>query len=571
MPLPQPNTAWPPFEWAGAFDRYAFDEAIWLNDTEELAAVLRGGVPGGEDGRRQASIKKRKGLIVSLMRRWGWARIPAVGEKRTDLPVPIGATIAELSAAQLMSEAPTLRLFTQKEGAAVPVKSDTQSRLDLIANSDDAHTSMIEGATIASAIGGTVLKAQWDVTDPDRQSVWFDAVGADCAVPEFNQQGRLIAVTMWEEYIGKGNKIFRHFERHAVGFIEHALYQGTAQSVGKIVPLDAIPSTTELLSLVSSTDPGRTSSSPYMDDLVLIIPTGLNRPTAQFWRNRPTRIWRKSGLLANLGRSDFELIEPLLDEYSTTWGSMARDVRLGAARLLVPVGMLERAGTRVGSGAIFDTEREIYSEVGGLNPEAGTDSIKDFQAAIRYNEHMGVLAGIKLEILDATGWSVASYGNPVGLDGGGGAVTATEVVDRTTKSERTRDLKALYFKQPANPFFRMLMELDGIMYPGKGGGPIVDELSIDFPDVSQVDPEKQARTFLDLSTAHAISIEQTVRERRPNWDADEIRAEVDRIMADMDRLTGGGADPTKIGRDVIELDENQPPLPPEREPVAVDA
>lgn len=567
MPLPKPNTAWPPVEWAGAFDRYAFDEAIWLNDTEGLAGVLRGGVPGGEDGRRQAAVKKRKGLIVSLMRRWGWARIPATGEKRTDLPVPIGATIAELSAAQLMSEAPMLRLFKQEDGKAVRVKSDTQSRLDLIANSDDAHTSMIEGATIAAAIGGAVLKAQWDLTDPDRESVWFDAVGADCAIPEFNQQGRLMAVTMWEEFTGSGNKIFRHFERHAVGVIEHALYQGTEHGVGKIVPLDAIAGTTELLSVVTSTDPTRTASSPYMDGLVLTIPTGLNRPTAQFWRNRPTRVWRKSGLLANLGRSDFELIEPLLDEYSTTWGSMARDVRLGAARLLVPVGMLERAGTRVGSGAIFDTEREIYSEVGGLNPEAGTDSIKDFQAAIRYQEHMGVLAGLKLEILDATGWSVASYGNPVGMDGGGGAVTATEVVDRTTKSERTRDAKALYFKQSANPFFRMLMELDGLMYQGKGGGPITDELSIDFPDVSQVDPEKQARTFLDLSTAHGISIEQTVRERRPNWDEDEVRGEVERIIADMERMLGEGTDPTTLGREVIEVDENQPPLPVEPEPV----
>lgn len=569
MPLPKQNTAWPPREWAPAFDRYRFDEALWLNDTELLGSMLRGAAGGNEEG-RAAAERARRGFFASIMRRWGWARITPPNEKRTDMPVPFAAGLVDLSAAQLMAEAPMFRLLDQdgnvRRGRARrpgDTVDNMQARLDIVANSDDAHMTLIEGAQLAAALGGVVLKAAWDADDPDRESVWFDVVGADCAVPEFNAFGRLTAVTLFTTYPAKSNRVYRHLERHAVGYVEHALYLGTERGIGKLVPLTEVASLEGL-----AATPGAT-----LTDDVLQINTGLSRPTAQFWRNRPTRAWRHDGALANLGRSDFELVEPLLDAYSEAWGSMLRDVRLGKARAFLPQGVLERIGT--GQGGLFDADREFYQEVGGLNPDAGADAIKVEQPEIRWQAHMNVLAGIKLEALDEIGWSQASYGNPLSVGGSGGAVTATEVVDRTTKSERTRDEKALYFAQPANPFFRMLLELDGLIYPGRGGGVVQDELSIDFPDVSQVDPEKQARTFLDLSTARAISIEQTVRERRPNWDNDEVDEEVARIMADLDRVAGGAVDPTRVGqaREQIDLtdpaavdDEQQQP-----EPVAADA
>lgn len=537
MPLPAPNTRWLPPTWAPAFDRYRLNEAIWLNDTETLQALLTGGNTATEEGRTVAEQRKRKGVLVNLMRRWGWARIVPYGEKRTDLPIPIGASIADLSAAQLMSEPPMFRVIKrdQATGRAKTDKGPTQERLDRIATSDDSRMTLIEGAQIAAAISGTVLKATWDTLDPDRESVWYDAVGADCAIPEYNTAGRLVAVTLWQEYPDTGSRVLRHFERHAVGRIEHAVYRGTAVNVGSPVRIDMVPELADLMA----------QQGVQWEGLTAVMPTGIARLTAAFWRNRPARGWRRSGQLANLGRSDFELIEPALDAYSEAWGSMMRDVRLGKARAFVPPGTLDRLGG-AGAGATFDPDREFYQEVGGLNPDAGAEVIKVEQPSIRWEEHLGVLAGLKMEILDGAGWSLSSYGAPAGGGAQGGAVTATEVVDRTTKSERTRDEKALLFSQAANPFFRMLLELDAALYPS-GGPANVGELAIDFPDVSQVDPEKQARTFLDLSSAHAISIEQTIRERRPNWDDDEVEAELKRILEDMDRAAPPAADPTKLG------------------------
>lgn len=559
MPLPAENSTWPPRHWQPAFNRYLLDEALWLNDQTTLSAITSGGDKDTVASGISVGALHRRGLLgIDRTRRWAWGAPRAAGEARTNMPVPIAAALADLSAAQLMAEAPRVRSIGP-DGKTV--KGNTQTRLDLIANSDDAHMTLIEGATMTAALGAVVMKANWDTTDPDRESVWFDVLGADCAIPTFNSAGRLLEVVLFTTYPdpAPGGLLLRHVERHAPGVIEHALYRGRPESIGRLVPLDTLG---ELAPIMST--PGI-----RLEGLIAVVPTGLTRLTAAWWRNRPTRLWRREGALSNAGRSDFELVEPLLDAYQEAWSSLMRDVRLGKARLLVPLGMLE-VSTINGRGSTFDTDREIYAEVGGLNPESGTDTIKDFQAAIRYREHLTTLAAIKTEILDAVGWSLASYGQPTGLDGSGGAVTATEVVDRTTKSERTRDEKALYYKQPAASFFRMLAELDGRAYPGKGGGPI-DALAIDFPDVSQVDPEKQARTFLDLSTAHAISIEQTVRERRPNWDDDEVLAEVDRIMADIDRLEGGMTDPTALGRiDLTDPAETITPPDLPDEPPAVD-
>lgn len=564
MALPTEGTRWLPKPWAPAWDRYALNNAILTNDTETLQALLTGGSPNTPEGRTVAEQRKRKGVLVNLLRRWNWAKPTTPGEKRTDLPIPIGASVADLSAAQLMSEPPMFRIVKRDDkGRQRTDKGPVQERLDMIAGSDDARMTLLEGAQLAAALGGTVLKAAWDTTDPDRESVWFDAIGADCAVPEFNSAGRLVGVILWTEYPATGDKVLRHFEYHRLGGIEHAAYLGTATSVGKRTGLDQIEGNEGLLTM-----PGT-----QRDGDVVTIPTGLDRLTAAFWRNRPTRGWRKMGVLANLGRSDFELIEPAMDAYSEAWGSMMRDVRLGKARAHVPIGSLQRIGTN-GQGGEFDPDREFYVELGGLDPDATTSQIKVEQPALRWEEHMGILAGLKLEILDGAGWSLSSYGNPSSAgQGGGGAVTATEVVDRTTKSERTRDEKALYFKQPANGFFRMLLELDALVYPGEGSKREVGELAIDFPDVSQVDPEKQARTFLDLSTATAISVEQMVRERRPNWDDDQVDEEIARILADMDRKNSDAADPTLIGADPNDpanpTDENAPPAPPE--PVAAGA
>lgn len=555
MPLPKEGTLWPPREWAAAWDRYRLNEAIWMMDNETLAKLVGAGAKSSPSGNTVSDMRKRRGMLLNMVRRWFWAQQPPAGEKRTDLPVPIGRNIVDLSAAQLMAEPPRFRFVeedTARPGHKVTVKrgnNSVQSRLDTIGNSDDAHMTLIEGAQLAAALGGTVLKASWDVGDPDRESVWFDVVGADAAVPEFNAHGRLIGVMLWQEYMGPGSKVYRHIERHAPGQIEHALYLGTETSIGKLVKLTEVEPLADMLSTIAN---------PVVVDDVLQVITGIERVTAAFWRNRPTIGWRRMGGMAYLGRSDFELLEPAIDAYGEAWGSLMRDVRLGKARLLVPLGMLA-AAEAAGGGGTFDGDREIYAQIGGLSPEAGTNTIKDYQAAIRFQEHLGVLAGIKYEILDGAGWSLSSYGNPAGGGSqGGGQITATEVNDRTTKSERTRDEKALLFKQPGNGFMRMLMELDGVLYPGRGDMGDLPELAIDFPDISQVDPEKQARRFLALSQASAISVEQTVRELHPNWDDDDIADEVERILGDLERANPPLADPARL-----DLTDPTNPTPPE--------
>ena len=77
----------------------------------------------------------------------------------------------------------------------------------------------------------------------------------------------------------------------------------------------------------------------------------------------------------------------------------------------------------------------------------------------------------------------------------------------------------------------MALEIDGIVFRGKGGGRF-EQPTVVFPDVSQEDPEKLARTLTLLDTAAAISLEQKVRRASPDWDDEQIAAEVAAIRAE---------------------------------------
>src|SRR5205085_1548181 len=85
-------------------------------------------------------------------------------------------------------------------------------------------------------------------------------------------------------------------------------------------------------------------------------PTGIDKLTASYVPNmRPNRRYR--GL--DLGRSDYQGVEDLLDALDETWTSWMRDLRLGRGRLVVPEAYLQSLGR--GQGADFDADREVYA------------------------------------------------------------------------------------------------------------------------------------------------------------------------------------------------------------------
>ncbi|PWC05401.1 capsid protein [Agromyces badenianii] len=498
MPLPLPHTAWPPAPWDAAYRAYAENEAWYLGDTDALEAIYR-----REDQQSRTDYVRRgqpmRGGLVGAAARMFWGRPVPAGESRTRLHIPAPADLATLSSDLIFAEPPEVTLSGED------VTDKAQGRLDVIANSDEAHSTFNTMGELKAALGATAIVSTWDLDVSDH--VWLEVSAADVIIPEF-RKGKLIACTMWTEY-RDGSVFWRHLERHEAGMIEHALYKGTETNIGRRMNLAERPETTHLSATVNA------------DSRIL---TGIDRLTVSYNLNMPTRAWRKKGPLAFTGRSDFAGLHPLFDALDETWSSWMRDLKQGAGKILAPEAALDFAGR--GKGASLDLGREVFV---GLNTPGDPDkmALDQVQFEIRVEEHEKTAHAIYREILRAAGYSQSAWGDY----GESSGQTATEVEDRDKASERTRDKKILYDKRAIAEQSVVALELDGILFPGKGGGrfelPVVT-----FPDVSQEDPEKLARTLSLLDAAGAISTEQKVRRANPDWDNDQVDKEVAKIRGD---------------------------------------
>ncbi|WP_394685349.1 hypothetical protein [uncultured Microbacterium sp.] len=524
MPIPDENTAWPPKPWDDAYKTYAENEAWYLGDTAALERMYTA------DRQAQATHTRRgqsmRGGLVGAASLMFWGRPVPANENRTRIHVPAAADLATLSSDLVFAEPPEAMLTAGTAKSA-------QERLDLIANSEDAHATYNTMGELKAALGAVVITTMWDTTVADH--AWLQVNAADVVIPTF-RHGHLVECTMWTAF-ADGQTIYRHLEHHEVGSIEHALFRGTANNLGKRVPLQERSETEPYAALVNA------------DSRIL---TGIDRLTASYNPNMPTRAWRKKGVLAYTGRSDFANLHPLFDALDETFSSWMRDLRQGAGRILVPDAMLDYLGP--GMGASFDMGREVFA---GLNTPGDPTKVAldKVQFDIRVEQHERTAFALYREILRAAGYSQSAWGDYSG-GGQGGTQTATEVDDRNKASERTRDKKILYDKAAIARQASVALELDGKLFPGKGGGRF-DQPVVTFPDVSQEDPEKLARTLSLLDAAGAISVWEKVARANPDWDDTQIKVEVGRIREDR----GTAPDPaTFAGGESAEVDVEDPDL-----------
>ncbi|WP_374459318.1 hypothetical protein [Microbacterium sp.] len=501
-----PSMPWPPAPFDTALAQFEEWDGLYTGVTRvagvsPAATHVHNGVP-------------HQGGLVGAYNRTMFGRPVVPGENRTSVHIPIAGDLAQLSSELLFAEAPKILLPDWEKG-----NKAAQERLELIVASDEGHAELLRSGEYAAAHGGTYLAVAWDAEVRDH--VWFRSYRADCAIPEF-RYGMLFAVTVWTEYAVKG-KVYRLLERHRPGYIVYSLWRGSEHEKGEQVPVDEIPDTAHYAKITPKVDADRLPEAATLD---IITPTGVPWLTCEYYPNMlPNPTWDREGALANLGRSDYFGIEDLFGTADFLWSSLIRDFVNGQGRLIVPESYLDTAGR--GQGASFDPFRQVFATHGGLDRGKDGNAIEQVQFALRVEEHVKGIEAVKRQIAQSAGYSVAHFGIHDQI-----TRTATEVTDNKAGSERTRDKKALYVRPALSRLARTALAIDGLLFRGKGGATIDGLPDVVFADVSQVDPERNARTIQMLDAAKAISTLVKVRAAHPEWDETAVAEEVARIQAE---------------------------------------
>jgi hypothetical protein len=551
--MPQ-SDVWPPVPFDIAFARFAEHDAWYSGDTATLASIYGG--RSGTTTHTHAGVPYRGGVIGALSKMW-WGQPQDPDEARMKMHLPVPADIAQLSADLLFAEAPQIRYAKPTTAATAPAPGQQatkwvhpgQDRLDLILGSDEAHAELLKGGEFAAAHGGTYLAVTWDADIADH--VWFQAFAHDCAIPTF-RYGRLVGCTLWTEYQSEtSGVVYRLLEKHEPGTITYALHEGGAGNLGRMVPLSTLPETAHYEQL--RTDSEREALGPLTELAApsVTVATGVDRLAVVYMPNvRPSRDWRKLGVLANLGRSDFAGNEDIFDKIDQTWSSLLRDVDNGAGRLTVPQQYLEAAG-QPGAGATFSLNRQVYTGINALGSpgDSLSSQITQTQFQIRVDEHLGVIEALLRALATSCGYSPVHLGLH---DAQQGAKTATEVSADLSDSERTRDKKALYAKPALAQLAQVALAIDGVVFPGQGGNWFDELPDVEFAEVSQVDPLKNAQTIQVLDAARSVSVRTRVR-MAGQVPEEEIDTEVTAIR-DEEALSGLH-DPAMSGFEAPEQEE----------------
>lgn len=489
MPLPTRNMAWPPPYLKPALDSMGIWDTWWSGDPDRLEALYGGGSGGYGAGPDAKRFQFSTG-VVGRIARWWWGTPTAPGERRTKLHVPIAGDLCGGSADLLFSEPPQ---FTVEDEA-------TQKRLDML--TDDGMLATLQtAAEVGAVLGGIYLRPVYDLDVADRP--WLHATHADRAIPEFTWN-RLSAVTFWKVVHEDDGQVWRHLERHERGVILHGLYQGTKEKLGQAVPLEDHPATARYAALVNEAGE---------------LATGYDNLDVSYIPNQNSRRWRCNAALADLGRSDLDGVEPLMDSLDETYASWMRDIRLGKGRIVVPNAYLQSNGP--GRGATWNPDQEAFA---GLDMLARPDSAGQLtvaQFAIRVQEHRDTAEDLVNQILRSAGYSGQTFGL-----GGDAAVTATEVNARERRSMTTRGRKILRWRPGLAHAIEALLAVDQEVFHS---GVKAQPPTIEFEDSVQEDALSLANTTDVLRRAQAASTDTLVRMAHPEWDDTQVSAEVERI------------------------------------------
>jgi A118 family predicted phage portal protein len=493
MPLPAESIIWPPEEWRDVYLAYAEWSAWYSGSTADLAAFYGG-------------------TITTTTRQPWWrfwsrtSRTTVEHQTRSQLHVPLAGDMASVNAALLFGEQPRFAVAEAHEQNAPADAKRAEERLAEILREGNIDGRLTEAADACAALGGVLLKVDWDKALAPLPLLTI--VQPDMALPEF-RYGRLVACTLWRLVDCDGVTYLRHLERHEPGRIEHGLYRGTADNLGARVPLEQSAETATLQDVVTLPDKAMMA--------VRYIPN-----------TRPNRRFRGSAL----GQSDYSGAEGLMDALDETWTSWMRDIRLGKSRILVPEEFLSRSA----QGRFeFDVDAEVFTP---LDIAPGTDQgITENQFELRVTEHEQTSKALVAAIVGNAGYAPQTFG----LDIEGQAESGTALRVRERKTLQTQQRKRRYWESPLADLGLVLLAIDRMVF--ERSTPVFRP-RVQMADSLTPDEQETATTIELLNRAGAVSTEIKVTMMHPDWEQEQVDAEVQRIRAEQGLAV---EDPIQIG------------------------
>jgi hypothetical protein len=240
----------------------------------------------------------------------------------------------------------------------------------------------------------------------------------------------------------------------------------------------------------------------------------------------PNRIWRNDPLGRNLGRSDLDGIEHLLDQLAETMSDWMRARRAARARVFMAKELAKTLGP--GQASVVQLDQETYVETAmsgasGEKPLSMADRVQVLQPTFDPGGYKQTVDALIEQILQMAGYSLSTFGvNPENR----GDKTATEIEARERRSLMTRARKIRTWKPVLLAHVRKLLEVDAAWFgkPNNAGG-----LAVEFSDGVQESQLRLAQTVQALYAAESASVEERVSILHPDWDEEQISEEVARI------------------------------------------
>lgn len=356
-------------------------------------------------------------------------------------------------------------------------------------------------------------------------------------------------------------------ELEKIGYVEHAVFTGDTTSIGlrrawssmadwPDAVMDAMAPHLELMMETIARLPMDDPEAPGAPDMSQFgtYTTGLPMLDVVFIPGAENVQKRDNPLARKIGMADFGQVTHLMDQLDEAWTSWMRDVRLGRARIFVPQEYLENLGP--GKGAQFNNDQEIYIPVttlAGSASDAPGLAMEMFQPDIRYEAHERTTLALAAQCISKSGYSEQTFGLT-----GEVAMTATESNARERKTAMTIAGKEGAWQVALPQICKMMMKVDELFFSGL---PVDDDITVEFAPFATDGMVEQSATLSTLKTAGLISQRSAIRQLHPDWDDDQIDAELLEIDNEAPEPP---MDPFGIEREAADaaLKEDDGPPPP---------